>query len=112
MELSHYGIVLRHLYQCVRLCRREAVLYKSVRILVLCAAVVAIFAGSAVMATVTPHGGMLQTPDVSSTHIVFSYANDRCPGSPQMAKPSHSSVITTATWTCTPCLYPAVCRSG
>jgi tricorn protease len=37
---------------------------------------VAIFAGSAVMATVTPHGGMLQTPDVSSTHIVFSYAND------------------------------------
>ena len=28
------------------------------------------------LADVTPHGGMVRYPDVSATHIVFSYAND------------------------------------
>ena len=51
-------------------------LYKSVQTIVLCAAVAVLLSVSAAGAAVTPHGGMLQTPDVSASHIVFSYAND------------------------------------
>ena len=51
-------------------------LYKSAKTIILCAAVVALLSASMAGAAVTPHGGMLQTPDVSSSHIVFSYAND------------------------------------
>ena len=33
-------------------------------------------AGMIVLADISPSGAMLQTPDVSASHIVFSYAND------------------------------------
>ncbi len=51
-------------------------MHKSLNIMIVGAAAALLFSAAAVVAAVTPHGGMLQTPDVSSTHIVFSYAND------------------------------------
>ncbi len=57
--------------------RGEAVLRKSINSTVFCTVVVAmLLSASVAAAAVSPHGGMLQTPDVSSTQIVFSYAND------------------------------------